>query len=281
MQVREALVKGAALIARSNLPSPMIDAKAILKSILSMRDEDLLRNYDQDLTAENEQAYFLSIKRRQSFEPIAYIIGMKEFYSRNFMVNSAVLIPRNDSEILIDLVVKFYPDKNTSLEILDIGTGSGCLILTLLGEYQNAIGTAIDISRASLEVAEQNGRNLNFMKRVKFIKSDLFDELGDERFDLIICNPPYIAENEKNLMNQETEFEPSHALFAKEDGLYFYHKIAKEIEKYLRKGGRAIFEIGFNQQNKVAEIFQAANLVIEANEYDLESRPRCVVIKND
>ena len=279
MQIREALTQGAALLAKAEVGSPIIDAKAILKFILAMTDEGLLGNYDQELSLVHQQVYFTLVKRRQAHEPVAYIIGQKEFYSQNFIVNEHVLIPRNDSEILIDSICKTYPDKNLPLKILDIGTGSGCLILTLLNEYENAQGVALDISPLSLEVAELNARKLKLTHKVKFIESDLFSELTDRHFDLIISNPPYIASIEKNLMNSETNFEPRLALFAVEEGLYFYRKIAQNLSKYLKTGGRAFFEIGFRQQNKVAEIFQAANLLIESTQYDLEARPRCVVIK--
>ena len=281
MQIKAALIKGTNILKEGKLAAALIDAKALLKFCLSYTDEDLLRNYEIKLTSSQTEEYFNLINRRLLHEPTAYISGQKEFYGHSFVITPDVLIPRNDSETLIDSLVKLYPDKKQALRILDIGTGSGCLIISALKEFEQAQGTALDISAASLEIARKNAGIHQLDHRLQFIESDLFDQLVAQSFDVILCNPPYIAINEIGLMNEETAYEPKGALFAEEEGLFFYRKIAANLPSFLAKGGRAFFEIGFNQQNRVAEIFQAVKLIIEKTVLDLESRPRCIVVKND
>jgi release factor glutamine methyltransferase len=191
-------------------------------------------------------------------------------------------LPRNDSEILIDTLLTLYRNSSTPLQILDIGTGSGCLIISALKHLPKAQGIALDIAANSLAVAKHNATGLNVAHRIKWIKSNMFEKLNNIQFDIILCNPPYIAKEETHLMNQDTTFEPKIALFAADSGLYFYREIAKQLAQFLKNDGHAIFEIGYNQKEAVAEIFQAANFTIEQIVHDLESRPRCIVVrKND
>lgn len=281
MQVRAALLQGKNLLTEAKLPSAIIDAKALLKFCLSYNDEEVLKNFDLELTKDQESNYFALLSRRLRHEPIAYITGSREFYGHRFLVTPDVLIPRNDSETLIDALIKLYPLKEQKFKLLDLGTGSGCLIISALKEFKQAMGVALDISEASLKVAKENSVVHQVDDRLQFIESDLFAQLPEQKFDVILCNPPYIAPDEINLMNAETAFEPVRALFADEGGLFFYRQIATLLPNYLAKRGRAIFEIGSNQQNKVAEIFQAAKLIIEEVARDLESRPRCIVVTND
>jgi len=279
MRIKESIAKGAKLLSGAEVDSASLDARVLMKSLLKVSNEELLARYDFELSEPQMEAYNKLIERRELGEPIAYITGEREFYGRSFVVNKDVLIPRNDSEILIDSVTKFFPDLKARIRFLDIGTGSGCLLLTALAEYQNASGIGVDVSGAALKVAEQNAISLNLTSRVEFIESDLFEKLSEQEFDVILCNPPYIATSEKQFMNRDTDFEPRLALFADEDGLFFYKKIAKNIDVYMADKSRVFFEIGFAQKNQVAEIYENCNLSVVAYEKDLAQIVRCLVIQ--
>jgi release factor glutamine methyltransferase len=279
MQINKILKYAAALLSEAGVESPFLDARLLLKFCFNYSEEDLLRNYDQDLTPEQEKLYFSFIRRRESHEPIAYIIGFREFFGRNFIVNKNVLIPRPDSETIIEAVLTRFSDLKKSLRIIDIGTGSGCLLITLLMEYQNSTAIGIDVSEAALEVAWQNIDYYDLRARAELQQSYLLNNITIEQFDVIICNPPYIDKADTHHMNQATEFEPEIALFAKNNGLLIYEEISAQISNYMNNKTLAFFEIGFNQKNQVVKIFEKNNLYIEEIANDLSGTPRCIIVR--
>jgi len=213
------------------------------------------------------------VERRKALEPIAYIIGKKEFYGRDFKVTKDVLIPRPDSETLINVVLDAAKDC-TIRSILELGVGSGCLVLTLLLEIEKSKAMAVDVEQAVLEVARENAIALGVQDRCEFVLSNWFEGV-DGKYDIIISNPPYIEEYEKSIMAEETlKYEPSLALFG---GLEPYRVIASESHKFLTANGRIYVEIGVSQESQIAEIFHTNGYKVVGKYRDIEQRMRIIV----
>lgn len=234
------------------------------------QDETLTRNFwmmtfDRNLTdlvlalkqpmPESEYDYFFSVLERiTNFEPIQYILGYAYFMDEKFKVNSSTLIPREDTAGIIDLVSS-YLIQNSQAKILDIGTGTGILAITLAKMFPQAQVFATDISKDALEVARDNAKE--HQVKVQFIESDLFTQINEGDFDIIVSNPPYISEGERPLMDESVKrFEPSIALFADNEGLAFYQQFAREVANYMNENGMIVVEIGFQQADSVSQIFK-------------------------
>ena len=228
---------------------------------------------------------YLRIKKlsnlRSSGMPMSQIFGSKEFWSLNFKVTKDTLTPRADSETLIETCIKKIPNTDTNLSILDLGTGTGCLLLSLLSELPNATGLGLDISQEALLVARENADKLGFSKRCDLRLSNWTDGIKkSERFDIIISNPPYIGLNEKNTLSPEVkEHEPDVALFSGEEGLDDYWKIASQVKTFIKPNGMIIMEIGYKQAATVKEIFISAGFNDVSVYKDLGQRDRCLLIK--
>lgn len=220
------------------------------------------------------------VKRRIAREPLAYILGHKEFWSLDLAVGPGCLIPRPDSESLIDAMRRYFPDESQSLSVLDLGTGSGCLLIAALTEYPSAHGVGVDSSREALTWA---GRNIDAHKlhnRATLIHSGWLEE-ASPGFDVILCNPPYIASSEiEDLAPEVRLFEPRPALDGGPDGLDAYRALAPRIGKLLSPGGRALLEIGAGQGQAVADILRQPSLAVLSITNDLAGVPRCVAAAN-
>lgn len=215
-----------------------------------------------------------NVERRLNGEPIAYIVGTKDFWKHTFKVNEHTLIPRPDSETLIEAVLKSFPDKKGPYRILDLGTGSGCLLLSLLDEYRNATGIGVDISLPALEVARENATALG-LHRARFIRGDWWEGV-EGKYDIIISNPPYIGYEEQPVMAPETlSYEPEKALFAEEYGLADYKKISSALAPHLTIGGAAFIELNALKAKEIEAIFMAHNFHTTFYN-DIEQRPRCL-----
>lgn len=233
--------------------TPKLDARVLLSHHLNV-DSNSLFAYFNDET--NEHEFYKLLNRRICGEPVANIIGKKPFWDSVFFVNSDVLTPRPDSETLIRAVIDNY-ECDDVLTILDLGTGSGCLMLTLLGIYRNASGVGTDISEKALEIARQNGSNF---KNVEFIKSNWNDSVSGN-FDIIVSNPPYIATNAIHALPPEVSiYNPLLALDGGEDGLDHYEYLAKNLKKNMYKDTKIFLEIGMGQERGVIEKFANFNL---------------------
>jgi len=229
----------------------------LIKHITGLTDADLITT--ENIALSDEQSVLLNdyIQQRLNGRPISKIIGVKEFYGRDFIVSDNVLDPRPDSELIIDLVLQFQGQK---AKILDLGTGSGCLILTLLSELPNATGVATDISPQALSIAKQNAEKLNLRDRIEFIESNWL-ELVDGEFDIIISNPPYIAPKVIAELDVEvSQYDPMLALDGGADGLFPYKVILPQIRTYLKKGGMMAMEHGYDQGDTVHRIAVDAGL---------------------
>lgn len=253
MNYRQWYEWGQAELAGKDVPEAALDARLLLEHVCHTKRHDLLAHGDRLLTPEEEKAYQNFIANRGKRIPLQHLTGVQEFMGLSFQVNEHVLIPRQDTEILVEEVMKNLHD---GMSILDMCTGSGCILLSLLHYSNGCAGTGADISPKALEVAEKNAKALGI--KARFVQSDLFEKI-DEKFEIIVSNPPYIASEEiKTLMDEVREHEPLNALDGKEDGLYFYRKIVKESKNFLKGGGMLFFEIGCSQAEAVSAMMQEA-----------------------
>jgi release factor glutamine methyltransferase len=258
-----------------------LDVVILLSHSLSCSKEEIIFNPNFELNLQQQKNFFELIERRKKREPIAQIIGRKEFFGEDFLVNKYVLTPRPDSETLIELILKNFPDRNQKLEILEVGVGSGCLIITLLKYYPNWLGIGLDISQNAINICQNNIKKHFISKRLQLVKSDLFSALNNhQEFDLIISNPPYIEKGEiENLSPEVKIYEPIIALDGGEDGLDFYRRIAFSAAKFLKDNGRIILEIGYGQKERVIEIFNKKNLIFINSKSDLSGIERVLEFK--
>ena len=257
----------------------ILEKKILLSNLLNISKEELnlaTQNKLSDNIIENFNSLIL---RRRKKEPISYLINKREFWKYEFYINESVLIPRHDSEIIIETVLKHVSNINTKYSILDLGTGSGCLIISLLKEYKNSHGLGIDIDLGSLKVAETNKSVLLNEPRLMF-SNDSFENFQTKEFDIIVCNPPYIPVSQMdNIEDQITLYEPHQSLFAEENGLLNYKKIIKNLRKNINKHQLIFFEIGINQSLSVINLLKINNFAVISIENDLANIPRCIVAK--
>jgi release factor glutamine methyltransferase len=264
----------------SKIESFKLDTRLIFCFSFQISQEDFFLNRDYiDITPKKLESFHNNVTRRANREPISHIIGKKAFFDDIFTVNGRVLSPRPDSEILIETIISDYSNRLQEIKFLELGVGSGCLILTLLKIFQNSLAVAVDISKNAIEIAKENARTLRVDNRIKIIKSDLFAEISKlEKFDIIISNPPYISTNDiKNLEDEVKKFEPILALDGGKDGLDFYRIIANKARNFLKKDGIVILEIGQGQEIDVEEIFQQNGLTLQKQQKDLSGIVRCLV----
>lgn len=263
------------------IPSSDLDAALLVGHVLGLDRLEMVIEPLRLISEEQEKEIDALLMRRLNREPISHILGHREFWSLDFKVTEDTLTPRPDSETLIEAALKGIPDKTQPLKLLDLGTGTGCLLLSLLSELPQAHGLGIDISDKALMVAQENAESLGLRNRARFMLSDWDAELEvTEKFDVILCNPPYIALSEKpELAADVIDYEPSSALFAGRDGLDEYGKLARILPKRLRAGGIALLEIGHQQAADVLNLLKSAGLKNMEIVRDLAHRDRCIVIK--
>ena len=254
---------------------PPLEVRILLAHASGFSPEYLIGHSDEELSNQVYTQFLSLVERRKNHEPIAYIIGKKEFYGRDFKVTKDVLIPRPDSETLIDTVLKFSRD---DVSILELGIGSGCLLITLLMELPVARGFGVDISPRALEIACQNASSYGLQDRCKFVRSNWFENVKG-KFDVIVSNPPYITEDERAIMAVETlKFEPARALFG---GLEPYRIIAFNAHEFLNENGKIYVEIGAMQELDIEEIFLSNGYNVLSKHHDIENRMRVMAFALD
>ena len=258
-----------------NISSYVLDAEVILSNIMGVSKEYLIAKNKKTLSEKIIKKYNIAIKRRIKNEPTAYILGKKEFWSEDFLVNRKTLIPRPETEILVNKVVNFF--KNKRINILDVGTGTGCILLSILKELKQSTGTGIDISAKAIQTAEINSRNLNLANRSKFKVCDL-DKYNIGKYDLIVSNPPYILSKDiKSLSKDIINYEPKIALDGGIDGLDLIKKVIYKSKHLLKRNGLFGLEIGFNQYRKVSTILRHCKFREISKEYDYKRNVRCII----
>jgi release factor glutamine methyltransferase len=255
VKISESLIQARKILDLKGVSNSKLDSLILLTHALFCSKEYVIFNPDLELSSKQKSDFFEFIERRAKREPVSQIIGKREFFGEEFLVTKDVLDPRPDSESLIELVLKTFSDKKQNLKILELGVGSGCLILTLLKAYKNAEGEGVDISKAALEICQKNAEKFVIKNRLKLEESDLFSAVKS-KYDLIISNPPYIPRSEIEELEAEVKtFEPRFALDGGIDGLDFYRKIAASAKNFLNENGKIILEIGFGQKEEIIKIF--------------------------
>lgn len=253
MTYREAINLGEKILTAASIADAKNDAWLLLEMVCKIDRSFYYLHMEEDLLEEQISEYEIALRKRAEHVPLQYIVGETEFMGLKFKVNSSVLIPRQDTETLVEEALKVI---KPGMQVLDLCTGSGCIIVSILHNVADVEGYAIDISKQALNVAKENAR-LNDVS-VNFERSDLFDNVTGT-FDVIVSNPPYIPSAEVvKLMPEVANFEPLEALDGKEDGLYFYREIIGSAKEYLKPEGRIFFEIGYDEGEAVSQMLQNA-----------------------
>ena len=275
MNLDNTVKKASQILKNHNIHSHELDAQIILSNIMGVKRESLITNNEINISKKIMEKYDSAIKRRIKKEPVAYIIGKKEFWSEDFMVNHGTLIPRPETELLIYKIINFF--KNKKINILDIGTGSGCILLSILKELNFSRGIGIDISAKAIQMAKVNSKNLNLFYRSKFKVIDL-NKFNIGKYDLIVSNPPYIPSRDiKNLSKDITNYEPLTALNGGSDGLDLIKKVIYKSNHLLKREGLLALEIGHSQYQRVSYILRSNGYREISKEYDFNRNVRCII----
>ena len=253
-----------------------LDSEILLSKVIKKDRKYLVLNPQKEVDKKNIKLFGYLIERRKKGEPIAYIIKNKEFWKHNFYINKDVLIPRPDTELLVEETLKLYKI-NHKLRILDIGIGSGCILLSILKERKNFFGVGIDVSKKAVNVASFNAKMHQLENRTKFYKSDV-DKFLIGKYDLIISNPPYIKEqNLKYLERNVVDYEPKLALNGGQDGFSKITKVINRASILLKRNGKFVLEIGFDQKNRVINILKNNKFYINKVLKDYAKNDRCII----
>ena len=276
MNIENVLNEGIGILQKNKIANPQLDSEILLSNSIKRDKKHIILHPKEVLNSEQLGKFKSLIERRKKGEPIAYLINKKEFWKDEFFVNKDVLIPRPDSELIIEQVLKIY-SKDDQLQILDIGTGSGCILLSILKERSNFYGTGIDISKKSINVSKFNAKQLNLTNRVKFFHSSV-DNFNNGKYDVIVSNPPYIEQlSLKYLEKDVVNFEPKLALSGGFDGFSKIRKVINKTNNLIKKNGKFILEIGFNQKNKVIKILKEEGFYVNKAIKDYGNNDRCII----
>ena len=252
-----------------------LDTQILMSKAIKTKKENILLNLEEEIKIEDYNFFIDLINQRLNKKPIAYLIGKKSFWKYDFQVTNGVLIPRPDTEVIIEQVIELTKNKS-KLNVLDIGVGSGCIILTILKEKKNFRGTGIDISKKTLKICKINSDNLGVSNRLKLFKSDV-DNFQIGKYDLIVSNPPYIKNIDLKYMDKNViGFEPRLALDGGLEGLLVIQKVIKKSSKLIKKNGILVLEMAFDQKDKVMKILKREGFYIKKIIKDLANNDRCI-----
>ena len=276
MNIQTLLNQASKTLKQLSNTSSKLDSEILLSKIIKKNRQYLILNSNEELKKENIKSFDYLVKRRKKGEPIAYLINKKEFWKQNFYINQNVLIPRPDTELLVEETLKLF-NVNSKLNMLDIGTGSGCILLSILKERRNFFGTGIDISKKAINVARFNAKMHQLSNRVKFYNSDV-DKFLIGKYDLVVSNPPYIKRQDLKYLEVDVKgFEPKLALDGGKDGFSKITKVISKTSTLLKRNGRFILEIGFGQKKKILSILKQNNFFINKVVKDYGKNDRCVI----
>ena len=275
MDIQSALKKGQSILIDNNIISAKLDSEILMSQAIRKNKKFIILNLHKEIKKRDLDYFDNLIQERAKSKPIAQIIKKKDFWKYEFIVNNNVLIPRPDTEILIEQALKLVKNKNR-LQILDIGIGSGCILMSILKEKKNFIGTGIDISNKSLQISKVNGQKLRINNRLRLFKSNI-DNFNTGKYDLIVSNPPYIKKSVLKCLEKDIGFEPKQALDGGLDGLSEIRKVINKSSELIKRSGHFIIEIGFDQKNKVKKILRDKGFYIKKTVKDLSNHDRCIV----
>ena len=276
MNIQETLNKAVKILNKSNIKNSYLDSEILLSKTINKDRKYIILNSQEQLSKKSLKNFSNLIKRRKKGEPIAYLINKKEFWNHTFYIDCNVLIPRPDTEILVEETLKLF-SKSSKLRMLDIGTGSGCILLSILKERRNFFGIGIDISKNAIKVANFNAKLQQLSSRVKFYKSDV-DKFLIGKYDIVLSNPPYIKKKDLKYLEKDiVDFEPKTALDGGRDGFSKITKVINKAAKLVKKNGRFILEIGFDQKNKTVDILKKNSFYINKIVKDYGRNDRCII----
>ena len=276
MNYQEIIFEGSKILKLNNIKSFNLDSELLLSSILKIDRLDLILNLEKKIKNNETKIFFDFIERRKKNEPIAYITGYKEFWKNKFKINNDVLIPRPDTETLVEQVLNEINFKSKK-KILDIGTGSGCIIISILNERKKCTGIGIDISKNAIKLAKYNAKIQHLKNRIKFFNTDI-DNFNFDKYDFIVSNPPYIKLNEISCLDRDVRYyEPKIALSGGIDGLSKIRLVISKSSKLLKKSGKLFLEIGSTQAREVLKILQLYGFYNNRVIKDLGKKNRCII----
>jgi len=276
MNISSAIIQGAKFLKESFIKNPLLDSELLMIKTIQKERKYILLNPKRDLNIVDLNTFQKLIKKRSIGKPIAYLIKKKFFWNSEFLLSDNILIPRPDTELLVEKVLDLTAFKN-KLNILEIGIGSGCILLSILKERKSFYGTGIDISKSCLNISKLNAIKLKVTSKLKLYKSNV-DKFNLGKYDLIISNPPYIKDFElKYLERDVAKFEPKLALKGGLDGLSAIRKVIKKSSGLIKKNGKFVLEIGFDQKNNVISLLKKEGFYINSINKDLAKNDRCIV----
>jgi len=275
MNIQAALKKGQSILIGNNVSSAQLDCEILMSKALGKDKKFLILNLGKPITKKNFDYFNFLIQERAKHKPIAYLTKKKDFWKYEFAINENVLIPRPDTEVLVEQVLKLTKNRN-QLKILDIGIGSGCILMSILKEKKDYLGTGIDISNKSLKISQINSHKLGVKNRLKLYKSNI-DNFNYGKYDLIVSNPPYIKKNFLKYLDKDISFEPRHALEGGLDGLSEIRKVINKSSELIKKNGYLFLEIGFDQTNKIKKILKNKGFYTKKVVKDLSNHDRCII----
>ena len=276
--VQEILQKNYKDLLNHNIQTAKIDSEVILANILNTTRINLITKQDVTLNKEQEDLFSKLVERRKQKEPVAYILNKKEFWNENYFVDKRVLIPRPETEILIELLLKKTKDKNKAYKVLDLGCGSGCLLISFLREMRKSQGMGVDISSNALEVAKKNIELHNLNNRAKLVRLDLLTLRIKDKFDVIFSNPPYLSSSDYAKLSDDVKnFEPKQALVGGFNGVLYYKKIIALSQSALKKNGYLALELGDRQYRKISKLLQDHSFRILDKYQLINNEIRCIL----
>ncbi len=276
MNINSAISYGSKILKKKSIPSSQLDSEILMSKTINKDREYMLLNSNSILNKNKLRIFLNLIEQRSLGKPVSYLTNKKFFWNSEFFISNDILIPRPDTEIIIENAIRLTKHKN-KINILDIGVGSGCILLSILKEKVSFNGTGIDISKKCLDICEINAFNLNVRSRLKLYKSDV-DKFNLGKYDLIVSNPPYIKKLKlKYLERDVVKFEPKLALDGGLDGLLEIRKVIKKSSDLIKKNGKFILEIGYDQKYKVINLLKKEGFYINSIQKDLAQNDRCIV----
>ena len=276
MNIYNAIKEGSKILKKKDIKFSDLDCEILLANVLKKQRKYLILNLDKPLNKKNYEIYKDLINQRSNGKPVAYLTKKKDFWNSEFIIEEGILIPRPDTEVLIEATLKLFRNKDYA-NILDIGVGSGCILLSILKEKPCFYGKGVDISSKSISLSKLNAKKLSLENRVKFIKTDV-DNFCHGKYDLIVSNPPYINSNKiKYLEKDVREFEPKLALDGGLDGTFKTLKIIKKASTLLKSNGKLVLEIGYDQKTKIICLLKKRGFYINNIIKDYAKNDRCII----
>ena len=276
MNIENAIKDACKELKKNNISSALLDSELLLSKVIKKDRKFILLNLDKELNQRDQDSFKNLIIKRSKGKPLAHLTGIKSFWKYDFKINEKILIPRPDSEIIIEEVLDIYKNKN-NLNFLEIGIGSGCIALSILKEKKSFLASGVDLSRDCIKICRYNANKLGVVNRIKLMKLDV-DNLITHKYDFIISNPPYVKKFDLKKLNKEVkDFEPRLALDGGLEGLSVIRKVVKKSSELIKTHGKLILEIGYDQKESVKKILNDNNFYINKIAKDLAKNDRCIV----